>query len=73
MDAIEGPIKNRIQEEINKIDVEKLISENIPIVEKQVLIKGIKLSEAIILAEIAPPLSEDENLKIVDSEESSFS
>ncbi|KAH0540334.1 uncharacterized protein LOC123259348 isoform X1 [Cotesia glomerata] len=73
MDAIEGPIKNRIQEEINKIDVEKLISENIPIVEKQVLIKGIKLSEAIILAEIVPALPEDENLKIVDSAESSFS
>ncbi|KAG8040438.1 hypothetical protein G9C98_002434, partial [Cotesia typhae] len=65
------PVDTRKQE-INKIDVEKLISENIPIVEKQVLIKGIKLSEAIILAEIALPLSEDENLKIVDSEESSF-
>lgn len=34
MDAIENPAKSRIQEELNKIDVEKVIREKIPEFEK---------------------------------------
>lgn len=35
MDAIEGPIKRRLQDELNKVDVEKLIEEKIPDIEEQ--------------------------------------
>lgn len=34
MDALENPVKVKIQEEMNKINVEKLIKDNIPTFEK---------------------------------------
>lgn len=34
MDAIENPVKTRIQEEMNKIDVERVIREKLPEFEK---------------------------------------
>lgn len=34
MDALENPIKTKIQDEMNKINVEKLIKDNIPAFEK---------------------------------------
>ncbi|XP_066593751.1 uncharacterized protein [Prorops nasuta] len=42
MDALEGPIKRRLQDELNKVDVEKLIHEKIPEIEEQaMLLQGI--------------------------------
>lgn len=34
MDALENPIRTRIQDEMDKIDVEKLIKNNLPAFEK---------------------------------------
>lgn len=34
MDALENPVKTKIQDEMNKINVEKLIKDNIPAFEK---------------------------------------
>lgn len=34
MDALESPVKSKIQDEMNKINVERLIKHNIPNVEK---------------------------------------
>lgn len=34
MDALENPVKAKIQDEMNKINVEKLIKDNIPAFEK---------------------------------------
>lgn len=45
MDALENPIKTRIQDEMNKINVEKLIVENIPAMEKLKTTSAISLSD----------------------------
>lgn len=61
MDAIEGPIRRRLQDELDKVDVEKLIHEKIPeIEEKARFLQGITPSEDIILEESAPPLPLDQ-------------
>lgn len=49
MDAIEGPIKRRIQAELDKVDVEKLIHEKIPDIEEQArLLQGLPPIEDVI-------------------------
>lgn len=45
MDALENPIKTRIQDEMNKINVEKLIVENIPAMEKLKKTSAISMSD----------------------------
>lgn len=68
MDAVEGPIKRRLQDELDKVDVEKLIHEKIPEIEEQARrLQGITPAEDIILEEIVPsqpldqgPFSESE-------------
>lgn len=68
MDAIEGPLKRRIQEELNKVDVEKLIDEKIPVIEEQArLLQGLAVEETI-LEEAIPP-NQDDQLPFSDSEE----
>ncbi|XP_003708008.1 uncharacterized protein LOC100880845 [Megachile rotundata] len=61
MDAIEGPLKRRIQVELNKINVEKLIYEKIPNIEEQArYIQGLIPAEETILEELIPPQDQDE-------------
>lgn len=69
MDAIEGPLKRRIQRELNKIDVEKLIDEKIPVIEEQArwMQMGFALAEETIL-EPTPP-NQDDQIPFSDSEE----
>lgn len=70
MDAIEGPLKRRIQEELNKVDVEKLIDEKIPVIEEQARwMQGLTLAEETILEESTPPLDQDDQMPFSDSEE----
>ncbi|XP_034939295.1 uncharacterized protein [Chelonus insularis] len=62
MDAIEGPIKRRLQDELDKVDVEKLIHEKIPdIEEKARFLQGITPAEDIILEESVPPQPLDQS------------
>lgn len=70
MDAIEGPLKRRLQAELNKVDVEKLIHEKIPDIEEQArYIQGLIPNEETILEEaIMPPEDQDEQ-PFSDSEE----
>ncbi|XP_076279661.1 uncharacterized protein LOC143208762 [Lasioglossum baleicum] len=69
MDAIEEPLKRRIQTELNKVDVEKLIYEKIPDIEHQArYIQGLIPSEETILEEPVPPQDQDEH-PFSDSEE----
>lgn len=69
MDAIEGPLKRRIQEELNKIDVEKLIDEKIPVIEEQARwMQGFVPAEETILEEPTPP-NLDDQIPFSDSEE----
>ncbi|OAD59075.1 hypothetical protein WN48_09384 [Eufriesea mexicana] len=61
MDAIEGPLRRRIQAEINKVNVEQLIHDKIPDIEEQARhIQGMIPMEETILKEIIPPLDQDE-------------
>ena len=61
MDAIEGPLKRRIQFELNKVNVEKLIYEKIPDIEEQVrIIQGLIPAEETTLEEPIPPPDQDE-------------
>ncbi|CAL7946503.1 unnamed protein product [Xylocopa violacea] len=61
MDAIERPLKRRLQVELNKIDVEKLICEKIPDIEEQArYIQGLVPSEETILEEPIVPQDLDE-------------
>ncbi|KAK0168500.1 hypothetical protein PV327_002291 [Microctonus hyperodae] len=61
MDAVEGPIKRRLQDELDKVDVEKLIHEKIPEIEEQARrLQGITPAEDIILEEIVPSQSLDQ-------------
>jgi len=66
MDAIEGPLKRRIQVELSKVDVEKLIDEKIPMIEEQV--KGLIPVEETILEE-STPSNQDDQIPFSDSEE----
>jgi len=69
MDAIEGPLKRRIQEELNKIDTEKLIEEKIPEIEKQARwMHDFIPAEKIILEEPMPPQNQDQ-MPFSESEE----
>lgn len=69
MDAIEEPLKRRIQLELNKVDVEKLIYEKIPDIEQQArYIQGLTPLEETILEEPVPPQDQDEQ-PFSDSEE----
>ncbi|XP_076379978.1 uncharacterized protein LOC117229275 isoform X2 [Megalopta genalis] len=69
MDAIEEPLKKRLQTELNKVDVEKLIHDKIPDIEQQArYIQGLVPSEETLLEE--PLLSEDQDEQpFSDSEE----
>lgn len=70
MDAIEGPIKRRLQEELDKVDVEKLIHDKIPeIAEQARLLQGIKPAEDIILEEAVAPQGIEDQEPFSDSEE----
>ncbi|XP_031839386.1 uncharacterized protein LOC116429959 [Nomia melanderi] len=70
MDAIEGPLKRRLQVELNKVNVERLIHEKIPDIEEQArYIQGLIPNEETILEEaIMPPEDQDEQ-PFSDSEE----
>ncbi|XP_057323955.1 uncharacterized protein LOC130666735 [Microplitis mediator] len=69
MDAIEGPIKRRLQDELNKLDVEKLIHEKIPeIEEKAIFFQGMTPSKDIIFEE-SPPLLPVDQEPFSESEE----
>lgn len=64
MDAVEGPIKRRLQEELDKVDVEKLIHDKIPeIAEQARLLNGGVPAEDIILEEVAVPHDIEDNEK----------
>lgn len=70
MDAIEGPLRRRIQEELNKVDVEKLIDDKIPEIEEQTRwIHGIIPVEETILETSTPPQDQDSQVPFSDSEE----
>lgn len=66
MDAIEGPLRRRIQIELSKVDVEKLIDEKIPMIEEQV--KGMIPVEETILEE-STLSNQDDQIPFSDSEE----
>ncbi|CAK9805793.1 hypothetical protein ANTQUA_LOCUS4569 [Anthophora quadrimaculata] len=70
MDAIEAPLKRRIQVELNKVNVEKLIYEKIPDIEEQArYIKGMIPSEETILEELIPPPQDQDEQPFSESEE----
>ncbi|XP_070164410.1 uncharacterized protein [Polyergus mexicanus] len=70
MDAIEGPLKRLIQEELNKVDVEKLIDEKIPMMEEQARwMQGLVPPEETILEESTPVSNQDDQMLFSDSEE----
>ncbi|XP_012541994.1 uncharacterized protein LOC105839904 [Monomorium pharaonis] len=71
MDAIEGPLRRRIQEELDKIDTEKLIDEKIPVIEEQARwLQGLVPAEETILEEpTLPPYSQDDQGPFSESEE----
>ncbi|XP_043257084.1 uncharacterized protein LOC122399994 [Colletes gigas] len=61
MDAIEGPLKRRLQLELRKVDVEKLIHDKIPDIEQQArYIQGLVPAEETIFEEVVPPEDQDE-------------
>ncbi|XP_015599884.1 uncharacterized protein LOC107269941 [Cephus cinctus] len=62
MDALEGPIKRRIQDELDKVDVEKLIHEKIPdIEEKARFLQGLPPVDDILLEGPPPSLQDEED------------
>ncbi|KAL6266522.1 hypothetical protein P5V15_003369 [Pogonomyrmex californicus] len=71
MDAIEGPLRRRIQEELDKVDTEKLIDEKIPVIEEQARwMQGLVPAEETILEE--PTMSsynQDDLMPFSESEE----
>ena len=71
MDAVEGPIKRRLQHELDKVDVEKLIHDKIPeIAEQAMILQGMTPVEDIILEEPAtPPREINDQEPFSDSEE----
>lgn len=71
MDAIEGPLKRRIQQELDKVDTEKLIDEKIPVIEEQARwMQGIVPVEETILEEATlPSYNQDDQVPFSESEE----
>lgn len=70
MDAIEGPLRRRIQEELNKVDVEKLIDDKIPQIEEQARwMQGFVPPEETILETSTPPQDQDSQIPFSESEE----
>ena len=70
MDALESPVKKRIQNELDKIDVEKLIHDKIPTIEEQArLLRGMSYNDNILLEETDPGQDLDDQGEISDSEE----
>ncbi|XP_011865178.1 PREDICTED: uncharacterized protein LOC105560571 [Vollenhovia emeryi] len=71
MDAIEGPLRRRIQLELDKVDTEQLIDEKIPVIEEQArLMQGIVPAEETILEEpTLPPYNQDDQVPFSESEE----
>lgn len=59
MDAIEGPIKEKVQLELNKINVEEMITQKLPEFD-QMQDKGLKLSSLIETDTVEEPFDEDE-------------
>lgn len=63
MDAIEGPLKRRLQMELDKVDVEKLIADKIPDIEAHARqLQGLDPPEETILDEPRQDLNEDQDL-----------
>ncbi|XP_076636357.1 uncharacterized protein LOC143349187 [Colletes latitarsis] len=61
MDAIEGPLKRRLQLELRKVNVEKLIHDKIPDIEQQArYIQGLVPAEETIFEKVVPPEDQDE-------------
>lgn len=62
MDAIEGPLKRRIQTELDKVDVEEEIYNHIPHIEEHAMrhIQGLVPPEETILGELMPSPDQDE-------------
>ncbi|KAL0099588.1 hypothetical protein PUN28_019779 [Cardiocondyla obscurior] len=71
MDAIEGPLRRRIQEELDKVDMEKLIDEKIPVIEEQARwMQGLVPAEETILEDLTlSPHSQDDQVPFSESEE----
>jgi len=71
MDAIEGPLKRRLQEELDKVDTEKLIDEKIPVIEEQARwMQGFVPAEETILEESTlVPHDQDDQVPFSESEE----
>lgn len=59
MDAIEGPVKEKVQLELNKINVEEMIMQKLPEID-QMQVDGLKLSALIDTETIEEPYDEDE-------------
>lgn len=71
MDALEGPIRRRIQDELDKVNVEKLIHEKIPDIEERAkMLQGPPLGEEDdIVLEVTPPPEPDNQEPFSESEE----
>ena len=59
MDALEGPIKERVQQELNKINVEEMIKDNLPKIDEMQQ-SGFKLSALRVTSDKEEPYDEDE-------------
>lgn len=72
MDAVEGPVRRRIQDELDKVDIEKLIHEKIPdIAEHAKKLQGPPPVDDILLeeAEVPPAPEPDDQEPFSESEE----
>jgi hypothetical protein len=71
MDALEGPIMRRIQDELDKVDIEKLIHEKIPDIEEHArMFQGEPTVDDVILDETNVTPGEFDNQEpFSDSEE----
>ncbi|XP_012262047.2 uncharacterized protein LOC105689543 [Athalia rosae] len=70
MDAIEGPIKRRLQNELDKVDVEKLIYDKLPEIEEQARqLQGLPPAEETILEEPRQKLNYEDLGPFSESEE----
>lgn len=70
MDAVEGPLRRRIQDELSKVDVEKLINDKIPEIEEQAKwMQNLVPAEEMILEDLVPPQDQDDQVPFSESEE----
>ena len=73
MDALEGPIRRRVQDELDKVDVEKLIDEKIPDIAQQArMLQGLGPNEDDVVLEDpnpTPPPEPDNQEPFSESEE----